>query len=337
MRPKLRHGFTLIELLVVIAIIAILVALLLPAVQQVREAARKSQCQDHLHNLGVAIHDYESAFKLFPPGYVDQRGTAGGIQDNMGHWAWSAMLLPFVEQKPLYDLLDVGRTNASPAIAVRQREMQTGIAMFRCPSSTGPEAHVAGTDPGYAIVAGTTSGGTNVGLALANYVVSNHTQNVRQRKATSGNNATSGAVGAFFRDSNTQFRDMVDGSSNCIIAGERAWSRGGIRNSAATLFAVRDADGNGPSAQDASVAHNQGLMTIAGTTKYSINPVLTGVNTERSAAYSSLHPGGAQFCLGDAKVTFISENVDCNFATTAMDSVLEAMAGIDDGLPVAIP
>ena len=69
-RQSLRTGFTLIELLVVIAIIAILVALLLPAVQQVREAARKSQCQDHLHNLVIGIHNYESSFKVLPPAMI---------------------------------------------------------------------------------------------------------------------------------------------------------------------------------------------------------------------------------------------------------------------------
>ncbi|MFV0442268.1 MAG: type II secretion system protein, partial [Planctomycetaceae bacterium] len=92
---KGRRGFTLIELLVVIAIIAILVALLLPAVQQVREAARKSQCQDHFHNLVIAMHSYEGTFKGLPLAVA---------ANNTGHGpsVW-VHVLPFIEQKPLYD------------------------------------------------------------------------------------------------------------------------------------------------------------------------------------------------------------------------------------------
>jgi prepilin-type N-terminal cleavage/methylation domain-containing protein len=330
-----KRGFTLIELLVVIAIIAILVAMLLPAVQQVREAARKSQCQDHLHNLGVAVHDYESSFKTFPPGYVDQRGAPGGAADNEGHWAWSAMILPYVEQKPLYDLLNVGQSTASQAMAANQKAMQTSLELFRCPSSTGPEIHDGGLDPGYAIAK--SPGGGNHGLALANYVASNNTTNVRQKKAKNGRNGTTGAVGPFYRDSNIKFRDMVDGSSNTFLFGERCHSLGGVRMSAATLLATRDADAKGPAAQDASVAWNQGLMTVAGSVRYSINPTLTGPNQDRCQGYSSLHPGGAQFALGDGKVTFISENVDIKLSTTDTDSVLEALVGIDDGVPVKVP
>ena len=100
------RGFTRIELLVVIAIIAILVALLLPAVQQVREAARKSQCQDHLHNIAIALHDYESSFKMLPAGSA--RNNPAGACGGNSAWGWAAAILPYNEQKPLYDQLNVG-------------------------------------------------------------------------------------------------------------------------------------------------------------------------------------------------------------------------------------
>src|SRR5262249_46175339 len=99
-------GFTLIELLVVIAIIAVLVALLLPAVQAAREAARRAQCVNNLMQLSIALQNYDSAHELLPPGVVDP--SAGPIQNvaKGHHIGWLAQLLPYVEQKNVYNHLN---------------------------------------------------------------------------------------------------------------------------------------------------------------------------------------------------------------------------------------
>src|SRR5881396_1637300 len=114
--PHLRAaGFTLIELLVVIAIIAILIGLLLPAVQKVREAANRMKCQNNLKQIGLALHNYEGVYGCFPPAYIrtsgKQSGTASGISypDNnwngLTGWAWGALILPHIEQDNLYKSL----------------------------------------------------------------------------------------------------------------------------------------------------------------------------------------------------------------------------------------
>src|SRR5579872_314988 len=107
-RRLVRRAFTLIELLVVIAIIAILVAMLLPAVQQAREAARRSQCRNNLKQIGLALHNYHDALKVFPPGYIDKNANPNVTPDlDQGPgWGWASFLLPQMDQVNVYNQIN---------------------------------------------------------------------------------------------------------------------------------------------------------------------------------------------------------------------------------------
>ena len=126
-----RHGFTLIELLVVIAIIGVLIALLLPAIQQAREAARRSQCANNLHQIGLALHGYHDAHKLFPPGAI--RDVSPGVESwNSQQTGWMVQLLPFMEQAEIFSWINAERqpgTGPQNTTVSRLR-----IEAFTCPS-----------------------------------------------------------------------------------------------------------------------------------------------------------------------------------------------------------
>jgi prepilin-type N-terminal cleavage/methylation domain-containing protein len=340
-----QRGFTLIELLVVIAIIAILVALLLPAVQQVREAARKSQCQDHLHNLVIAIHNYETNFKRCPPGYVIQNGTTtgsypsiappNGTVDTQGNWSWMAMILREIEQKPLYDVLNVGASTVTQAWAVgpaTQNGLRTGIDVFNCPSDSGDELARLATR--------SINTGAEVQFAKANYVAANDDgSNNAAMPAFTGTRKGLTADGTFWGNSGTRFADVTDGTSNCIWLGERASKLQGQNIDAAVALVVR---GN----RDMAIANDGAIDTIQEGLRYAL---FTGIpvtqqqqinnataacvtattNAPCKLALSSLHPGGAQVGLGDGKTTFISENVDL---ATYLNLIRRA-----DGNPVKVP
>ena len=123
-----RHGMTLIELLVVIAIIGILVGLMLPAVQAVRESARNMQCQNHLRQIGLALHNYHSAYRKLPPGGIEVRPEV----TNGKQIAWSAMVLPFLEESAAYDRIDFDYAFDAPE---NELAASTVIESYLCPST----------------------------------------------------------------------------------------------------------------------------------------------------------------------------------------------------------
>src|SRR5271155_4615272 len=142
-RTNQRRGFTLIELLVVISIIGVLIALLLPAVQAAREAARRTQCVNNLKQLGLALHSYESASRSFPPGYVSNFDASGN--DTGPGWGWPAMLLPQIEQKPLFDGVNF---NMPIDDLSNPTTRLMWLTVFLCPSDSAPVAWWAVTrDP----------------------------------------------------------------------------------------------------------------------------------------------------------------------------------------------
>jgi prepilin-type N-terminal cleavage/methylation domain-containing protein len=329
-RRRLRWaGFTLIELLVVIAIIAILVALLLPAVQQVREAARKSQCQDHLHNLAVALHSYESAHKMLPYGcsHTDYWGGAGPRRLS-GH----VLILPFIEQKPLYDQIASrqfgGGTTNAPWDAGFQ-PYRAEIDLLMCPSDSRSTR--------------------DQDLGKTNYAYSRG-DSLWDNNRWAGNGGR-GMRGMFCnmgdgQDGNNgrmvKFADVTDGMSNTIAMAEIVQAKDGSRLVADGGMAVdlpaafretnpslclqqinattREYTGNmnwsgGTRWPDGAVAIT-GCTTILGPNKAACHH---GGGDENDGAFEprSRHPGGAQVVLGDAKVAFISENIDVGNSAAA--------------------
>src|SRR3954463_16088503 len=165
------RGFTLIELLVVIAIIAILIALLVPAVQKVREAAARTQCTNNIKQLGLAAHNYESSYRCLPPAYRGQQiGGAPGYYDL---WGTVALLTPYLEQTAIYNTIDLSLTMyqlTSPYGIQAPLAVQTRAPFLTCPSDTNLSVcnnayaipgEFAPTNYAFCLGSGTSKGRTN--------------------------------------------------------------------------------------------------------------------------------------------------------------------------------
>ncbi len=145
---RLRAGFTLIEMLVVIAIIAVLIGLLLPAIQKAREAAARSQCTNNLKQMGLACHNYHNDWKCLPPGYTASGPYVNGATDTTPGWGWGAYLLPYLEQGNLSSAINFSADivtgqgaialESTPGIFTAASPIQMVLKVFICPSDAAP-------------------------------------------------------------------------------------------------------------------------------------------------------------------------------------------------------
>lgn len=179
---KKKHGFTLIELLVSISILSILIALLLPAVQQAREAARRSDCQSRLKQWGLALHNYHDLHRVLPPGSI----SAGSAFIPFSGWGWQALTLPQIEQSSLYGQCDF---SVHTARGGNRAVIDRTIPLGRCPSDVGDDVYEIQL-PGH----------PDVRVATGNYV---------------------GSGGVLSNLSNTRFAHVTDGLSQTLLLGER--------------------------------------------------------------------------------------------------------------------
>lgn len=328
-----RSAFTLVELLVVIAIIGILVALLLPAVQAAREAARRMQCANNQKQIALALHNYHDTYKTFPTGYFWVLP-----QPNTESWAWSTLTLPFLEQSALHSQLGVTQRSLRDALASGASFlplMQTRLGNFMCPSDTGFNANgLIHNNRNFNGGNGATAGGFTQPVLVG---VSNYMGNAGHRSVAQNANGNGRNTGIFFADNSVRIGDILDGTTNTVLIGERDTRdcRSG------TWLGVRNPQG----------ANDRGVWVVLGHAGPKPNQDANAIpwntnNTGCGEGYSSLHPGGVQFALCDGSVRFISETVDHNWVISTANGSLadpsnplngtyQRLMSRDDQLPFA--
>lgn len=290
MRPLFwrRPAFTLVELLVVIAIIGILVALLLPAVQEAREASRRSTCLNHLKQIGLAIHNYHDTLKVFPPGAISDNETG-----------WQVHILPFHEQEALYNQFTFkkGAYTAAPQnerIGVSLNKVNT----YLCPSS--PITKMIDKSPHH-WVTGEVLSGNRIPFTTHYYGVlgakgKNPATGLNYDITFSGcAHGSQAATGVFGKNSRYTMHDVLDGTSNTFLVGEISWFNGRLGTRYRSW--MRGADGGG----DCWIASCRNVLNGINT---------PGIGTFNDISFGSTHRNGTHFLYCDGAVQFVRENID---------------------------
>jgi prepilin-type N-terminal cleavage/methylation domain-containing protein len=312
-RIRRRSGFTLVELLVVIAIIGILVALLLPAIQAAREAARRSICLNNIRQVGVACLNFESAKRHFPP--ATDRLNPNADPPTRRDYSWIAFILPYMEQQAIFDSLD---DTAVWFVDVNEIPATTPLYTFRCPSRTNLEPvnlMGPGNDPNVGFDDRPDSDlrthflavmGANTELdrdlpyfcddPSSQYSMETEVTGSSRRteeKCVTGNHGPISNNGIIYRFSKTKMGEVEDGNSNTFLVGESAF--GIVEEQGTRAWIV---GGNGP------------WMYNAKNLAYAINSGDRPGPTRNNMGFGSQHPGGCHFALTDGSANFFSENIE---------------------------
>lgn len=283
-----RGGFTLVELLIVIAIITVLAALLLPAVQMAREAARRTKCLANLKQLGLGTIHYHETFGCFPFGWSD-RGAG-----------WSTMILPQVEQKNVWDSLGFAESdNWSTDGSANERACGMSLPVFRCPSMTDAPRHlendgIPGRFPAsYRGVASSTADSDNLSTSRKG----------RSMEALD-------LEGIFFACSQVRMAEVRDGTSNTFLIGESRWEEFTQDNNQMDFWVIGSPQIDPCNCRTGKGGTEQSEFCGSTGVPYNARSIPATSGYVKELSFTSLHPNGAQFALVDGSVRFVPFSID---------------------------
>ncbi len=301
-----RRGFTLIELLVVIAIIALLIGLLLPAVQKVREAANRINCSNNLKQMGLGLMNYESTKGGFPPSATATQGPVLGAPYYPYSHSWSAALLPYIEQTAAFNLYDYNADWNNP---VNYTAIRTHQKLFICPSTPNPERVDTNTS------AEPACGDYGAINAIKDFVGINC---FNLRKITNSNDPR--IVGGMQRDAYTSIQTILDGTSQTILIGEDAGRD-------PTYNAFRQINPIQPS-KEGGWADPNGAYSIDGSNPDGSVPGPCALNCSSNSEMYAFHPAGANVVFADGSVHYLSSEINlCTLAALVTKAGSEVIDG----------
>ena len=327
--PNPKSAFTLVELLVVITIIGILIALLLPAVQAAREAARRMQCCNKLKQIGLAFHNYHSSHRVFPPGGIafedrpqltsicppgfGSSGDGGPLQGP----GWSILILPYIEQGARHKEFDFTGTFAArltDGCTQLNKDLQwKPNSVYQCPSDPHSAADIPNSN--YYACAG---GGDDSQAAC-------YSSSDPQRRFFQN--------GVCYVNSKTKIAHITDGTSNVFLAGETIWCN--LLEGEIAQYGSANYGMSWSWASTVQVYQNGGSYAYLASCAAALDPINDPVNaydpTQRveyntpMRCFGSRHPGGCHMMMGDGSVHFVGDTINLQ--------IYRALGARDDGLP----